>query len=300
MRYLAFLLVSAQFSTSLLAEQETPRSYQPGGGPPANVDQIVQGTRAVMDLSDPRWHAERYRSLFNNMNPDDLGALQTQQDDTIAVRAAWQAVVFTIPENGMVNAVRPARHQLDWFLGFLQGRLHVQVPSWWAEALLDSRADSRFIYPGRFQKPPYYEAGWGGLRAPGDTVLKQEGNAVVLTVGNESAPIPKELVAKTNSSVEQRNITALMTPSRCYIAVHGQIGYPYDLACVDRSSGKVLWRSKVRGTWWGFSNGFHEMRVTVTEQDKRVVVFGCAGTGVYVEVFRSADGLAVSRFSSSY
>lgn len=300
MRYLAFLLVGVQFSTSLLAEQQTPPSNQSRGGPRANLEQISQATRAVMDLSDPTWQPERYRTLFNNINPDDLGALQTHQEDTIAIRAAWQAVVFSIPDNGSVDTLRPRRRQLDWFLGFLEGRLHVQAPSWWAEALLDSQADSRYVYPARFRKPTCHEAGVGGLRASADTALKQEGNAVVLTVGSESAPIPKELVAKTDTREERRTITVLMTPSRYYIAVHGQVGYPYDLACVDRLSGKALWRSKVRGTWSGFSNGYHEMRVTITEQDKRVVVFGCALTGINVEIFQSADGLALSRFSSSY
>ena len=300
MRYLAFLLVGVQLCTSLFGEEQTPHSNQRGDSPGATLEQIVQATRAVMDLSDPAWQREHYRTLFNNMKPDDLGALQTHQEDAIAVRAAWQAVVFSVPDPGLADSLRPVRHQLDWFLGFLEGRLRVQVPPWWAEALLDSRADRRFVYPGRFQKPTCHEAGVGGLRASTGTALKEEDATVVLTVGNESVPIPKELLAKTHSNAERREFAVLMTPSRCYIVVHGQVGYPYDLACVDRLSGKALWRSKVRGTWSGFSNGYHEMRVTITEQDSRVVVFGCALTGVYVEVFQSADGLPVSRFSSSY
>lgn len=298
MRYLALLLVGVQFCTSLLGEEQTPHSNQRGPG--ATLEQIIQATRAVMDLSDPTWQPERYRTLFNNVNRGDLGAFQTHQEDTIAVRAAWQVVVFSVPDKGSADSLRPGRRQLDWFLGFMEGRLRVQVPPWWAEALLDSRADRRFVYPGRFQKPTCHEAGLGPLRASADTALKEEGDTVVLTVGNESAPIPKELLGKTDTSAERRTITVLMTPSRYYVAVHGHVGYPYELACVDRLSGKALWRSKVRGTWSGFSNGYHEMRVTVTEQDNRVVVFGCALTGAYVEIFQSADGLPVSRFSSSY
>jgi hypothetical protein len=301
MRYLAFLLLSVPLSTSVPAQQPAPHSNTSAGSSSVDVKQIVQGTREVMDLSECGWHRERYRDLFNAVNPGDLGALQGHQDDTVAVRAAWQSVVLTVPVKGSANSLRPARGRLNWFLGFLEGRLRVQMPTWWTEALLDCRAvggDS--VYPGRFERPPYHEAGMGGLHAPEDTTLNEEGNAVILTVGDQSASVPKKLFGKTASSGHERDVTALMTPSRCYVAVHGQVGYPYDLACVDRSSAKLLWRSTVRGTWWGFSNGFHEMRVMLTEQDERVVIFGCSGTGIHVEVFRSADGLALSRFASSY
>ena len=300
MRYLVFLLVTVQFSTSVLAEQQTLPGNQSDGGPHANLEQIVQATRAVVDLSDPTWHHRRYHTLFNNVNPDELGPLQTHREDSIAVRAAWQTVVFSAPDNGSEGEQRPDRRRLDWFLGFLQGRLRIQTPSWWSDALLDCRARSGYVRPGDFRKPTCHKAGAGELRAPADTALKQDGDTVTLTVGNESAPLPKELLAKTDTIPHRPTITVLMTPSRYYIAVYSQVGFFHDLACVDRSSGKTLWRSTVRGAWSGAFSGCHKANVTITEQGERVVVFGCALTGIYVEVFQSADGSVVSRFASSY
>jgi hypothetical protein len=82
--------------------------------------------------------------------------------------------------------------------------------------------------------------------------------------------------------------------------VHERVGYPYDLVCIDRTTGKALWKSKVFGSWWYGASGQHMMWVTVTEQDKRIIVFGSAGTGAHVEGFRAEDGKNLFRFSTSY
>src|SRR5262249_37561015 len=96
------------------------------------------------------------------------------------------------------------------------------------------------------------------------------------------------------------HVSALMRASRCYVAVHEDVGYPYDLACIDRGTGKVRWKSEVFGTWWGGATGIHEMCVTITEQNKRIVLFGSAATGIHVEAFRPEDGVNLFRFSTSY
>lgn len=296
MRYLAFLLLSVQFPIALLAEEQDLRSSGTGSAP-TTVDQIVQSTLAVMDGG---MHAEHYRTLFNKIKPEDIDGLQTQRDDTIAVRAAWQAVVLSVPEGNVTGGLHPARSQLNRFLGFLEGRLRIKIPSWWTDAILDSQAYGIIVPNTAFRKPPHHEVGLDGLCASSNTAIKQEGSVLMLTVGDESTLIPKGSVERTDSSTEPRDISALMTPSRCYVAVHEDVGYPYSLTCIDRSTGKELWTSRVRATWSGFSNGFHQMRVTLTEQDSRVVVFGCALTGFHLEVFRASDGLALFRFSSSY
>jgi outer membrane protein assembly factor BamB len=96
------------------------------------------------------------------------------------------------------------------------------------------------------------------------------------------------------------DVSGLMSGSRCYVAMHDSVGYPYDLACVDRATGKVLWKSKVFGTWWNGATGQHSTYVTVTEQDNRIIVFGAGSTGAHVEGFRAEDGKNLFRFSTSY
>jgi hypothetical protein len=96
------------------------------------------------------------------------------------------------------------------------------------------------------------------------------------------------------------NVSALITSSRCFVAVHEDVGYPYKLACIDRQAEKLLWKSEVFATWWAGATGIHRMWVTVTEQNKRIVLFGSAATGMHVEAFRPEDGANLFRFSTSY
>jgi hypothetical protein len=109
--------------------------------------------------------------------------------------------------------------------------------------------------------------------------------------------LPKTLEARGFAE----EIAALITPASCFVAVYHPGGSPYRLACVERSSAKVRWVSRVWGSWWGGIAGFPGPQwLEVTEQGDRIVVFGVTIGGFHVEAFRVRDGVNVLRFSNSY
>ena len=92
----------------------------------------------------------------------------------------------------------------------------------------------------------------------------------------------------------------VVTPDRSYITDYWG-GSPYDLTCQDRASGKTLWKAQVWAVSWKRGEKYwNNGPATVIEQDGRVVVFGAASSGVYMEVFRADDGRNLFRFSSAY
>jgi hypothetical protein len=264
---------------------------------------------------------EGYQTLFRKIGPDDLAKLRMHQNDGIALQAAWQEVALTVPEKEPKKAVRPDPQKLAWFLGFLEGRLHVQAPQWWAVCLLDTRANRRGnMYSGasikdtsgdsgtsrptrdmtsktntdqtiRLRHPEYAEP---GVR------LQNVSGRTVLVIGLESIPLPDELLHKSNSGELFDHISVLASTNCVYVAVHDDVGFPYKLACLDRVSGKIIWKSDVWGTWWGFGSGVHIMIVAIVELDNRVIVFGWGSTGMNVEGFCADDGSNLFRFSTSY
>jgi hypothetical protein len=285
---------------------------------------VLAGVHGCMSLNDPTEETNRlvqdvqaashpyesglgqgsckaYRALFSKVGSDGVRKLLTHPDDSIAIQAAWEEVALTVPERERRFAVRPDAGKLTWFLGFLEERGRVQPPPWWAEMVLDSGANRRDnIYPGNPKESPYHDAGLDLAQAPLDTSLKKEGNQVLLKVGSHAVRIPESLLEKTDRGTVLCGVSALVTPTRCYLAVHGDVGYPYPVACIDRSTAKVVWKSEVWGTWWGGATGIHFMWVAVTEQNDRIVVFGAGTTGIHVEAFRPDNGKNVFRFSSSY
>ena len=306
MRCALLFLATVFLSTSAPAQQESVAggTAQGGAGATAN-EKLVKG---VFAATDPAEATVAYHRLFTQIGFDGVRGLQTSPNDSIAIQAAWEEVALTVPEKEGKNQYRPDRHKLDWFLGFLEGRARVQAPEWWRESLFNAGANHRHNFyfglpenpPGTSVKSPYHDAGLDDVTAPLDTTLSRKGGKIVLLVGRESVTIPEKLFTDYEC-VDGRlrcGVSALVTPSRCYIAVHGVIG-DYQLTCIDRASSRVLWTNSVWGAFSGGLTGYAEQWVTVTEQHDRIVVFGCV-LGINIEGFRSDSGANLFRFSNIY
>jgi hypothetical protein len=231
---------------------------------------------------------------------DGLSRLQAHSSDTIAIQAAWMQVELTVPAEKPVGAVRPDREKLAWFLGFLEGRARINLPKWWATAILDARANRRGnIYAG----------GINVLTRPGDpseekqpakaTIERRQGG-LIIQLGQASAKLPDDFVDKVRKQEHHNNVRALFTPTHLYVAIHESVGYTYRLACVERSTLKLNWVSDVWGSWWASASGQHRQSVEIVEHGHRVVVFGVSSPGFHVEAFRKDDGTNIFRFSNSY
>jgi len=315
MCYLAVVLVNLLFfSTGILAQE-----VRAGGGGaqddwPAADQKLIH---RVSSAAYPTEAAEAYGKLFKQIGRDGIRRLQAHPSDSIAIQAAWEEVAFTVPEKKKAGQTfHPDRNTLNWFLGFLQGRGRVQPSKWWKDLLLDARANHRYNvyfdlpenldrgFPGPSEwKSLYHDSGFSLVTSPLDTTLRREGSTMALRVGKESAEFPEDLLSKYRTQIPDGGVkcgvSALITPSRCYLAVHHMIS-GYQLICLERPSSKVLWRTDGWGSFWGiFTGSRHEQWLTVTEQDSRVVVFGC-GVGIHCEAFRSGDGTNLFRFSNGY
>jgi hypothetical protein len=121
-----------------------------------------------------------------------------------------------------------------------------------------------------------------------------------LCVGKETANLPDDFVERKGE--RNNNYTsALILPTRCYVAHHNQFGFRYPLVCIDRSPLKERWKSVVWGSLFGGgATGAHRQVLEIVEEGDRVVVFGIAATGFHVEAFRVNDGTNIFRFSNSY
>jgi hypothetical protein len=245
--------------------------------------------KKVQQFLDAKYSFEASEVLQGLFKTVGTTRLKLHPDDTVALHAAWQEVLLTIPEVEPKEVVIVDRGMLNWFLGFLEGRVRAQIPEWWKKELLDARANRR--------DNVYFRGVHAPSRVPADTKLKKENGRLMLDLGNASVPIAESVIRKYGPRSE---ISALVTSRRCLVAVHSHVGFGFPVTCVDRATGKVLWQAKTEAVWWipfysgsGFFN-----RVTITEQDSRVVVFGVANSGAYVEAFRADDGKRLFRFAT--
>lgn len=265
----------------------------------ANIEQLSVN---VINAKDSVKVATLYRSLFTVAGNDGLSALKRSRYDSIAIQAAWEELTLFLPEMKVMKVYRLDKDKLNRFLGFVEGRARVKIPKWWAESVIETRAHRRSnIYPGRPSKIPYhYHAGMKYITAPHDTTVKKDGNSYILRIAKNSIRLPEEILQKTDHGDLSGSFSGCFTSKHCFIAVHGDAGYSHDVACIDRSSGKLIWKSEACGCWWGGVYGVSESWVSVTVQEDRVVVFGASSMGIYAQAFRADNGNTIFRFSDSF
>jgi hypothetical protein len=251
-----------------------------------------------LDFISPLKGKPNYRSLFDSAGRAGIRRLVCHDHDSIAIQAAWEEVALTVAEGQLPTTARPDQQKLNWFVGFLEARARVRAPEWWREAVLEACANSRrnIYVPG--PKRDFYrrsELEW--CRTPTDTTLCKADEEIVLRVGSDTIRLPKDIL--THQGMHCDGASALFTPSRCYLAVHDDWGYPYKLTCLDRSSAKTVWTADAWGSCWHVATGKSHAWVSVVERGNRVFVFGAAG-GIHVEAFRSENGTNLFRFASTY
>ena len=271
--------------------------------------------RTLEKLSDAKWNShhrptaqtckyvsELYRSLFAAAGATGLSTLRTIPDDSIAIQAAWESVVVTVPVELSNEPIRLDGKKLSWFLGFLEGRARVSVPEGWRELILNARANRRDnIFPSEPDRGPYHDADAGSVKCPINASVEIAGDAVVYRMADDTITVPERIV---NRDVNRRvcfNFSGCFTSERCFLAVHRDVACPHDVACIDRSTGKLLWKSTACGCCWHpvYGGGYCWVWLVATS-DGRVFVFGAESLGFYVHCFDASDGRSLLHFSSRY
>jgi hypothetical protein len=263
----------------------------------AELEAKQTGSHSDLDESE-----RAYRLLFTKVGPDRLSRLQTLHDDSIAIQSAWEQVALTVPiENGR-TFYRPDSQKLSRFLDLVQQRARVALPDWWREVVPDARANRRDnIYHGKPKSVPYrLRTGMEQVGCPKNASVEKEGNSVVYRVGTDKITIPAELQEHGNRGPFVSNVSGCFTDKYCFLAVHENVGYRHQVGCIERASGKLVWKSTACGSWWGNASGsFTSWVAVVPTDDGRVFVFGAAG-GFYLHGFRASDGKPLVRFSTNF
>ena len=113
--------------------------------------------------------------------------------------------------------------------------------------------------------------------------------------------MPEELLDRSDNGGLWCSICCCFTAGHVFVAVHSEVGYPHDVACIDRKTNKIVWKEKACGCWWGDATGLHESWVSILPtNDGRVFVFGVASGGFYAQGFNSSHGQTQVRFSNNY
>jgi hypothetical protein len=310
-----FLLAKEKATCAKANEPLTQRTADPNELSPELQDKVQEVLQAPTDWEMHR----RCRSLFEAAGTEGLRELKLHQHDGIALQAAWEEVLRTIPEKESESTGRPDWVQVNCFLDFMEHR-GLEIPGWWKEMFqVEIGAQRRDNIWFRMSELLgfYHEAGLGSIRAPKDTTLERlpipgrfisgfkyppDEGATILKIGQESVTLPDSIAAEIRDRLELECISGLILADKCYLAIHSrQIGR-YSVVCFKCNSDEILWRTQVSGSPFLVSirGGLGDQWVSLTQQKIGIVVFGVTDMGAYVEAFDAKDGKNLFRFCTSY
>jgi hypothetical protein len=251
------------------------------------------------------------RQLTTNATPHKLQELMAGANDTIAIRAAWENVRRQLAQDLAATGQKTPDPTLlkgaGRFVGFLEGRLRIPVPRWWALELANARA----------REPETARFFWG--REVGDQIGPRDvSNAFGVVPTIERTPNGEVQIAWSDRKLRLpanviptevfETLTGLVYRNRCVIAKYQgdePLWVGLEIFCVDLSSSKVVWSSKQRiaprpegHRQGGAGASIHE--VALVCRDDVVFVFGMEITLLYLEALKLSDGKVVMRFNYTY
>jgi len=231
--------------------------------------------------------------LFQKATTAELLSMQTHENSGIALKAAWTLAHREIVKR---NATRDDDWQMQRFLGFLEGRLRVEIPKFLQTAKVYQHSESRtwFLYPGS-------EPGTLPMRPQPDwpeLTHSKDGSIWTLVDGKDriEVDVPK------NRKYHLRNLALIgVSEKRIFLGLPLNVGSPFGIRCFNRKKGNLEW---IAGVWadGGFVRhmGLGMHRFDLIEHDGEVLVLGVCDLALYIASYDAETGEARFRFSTRY
>jgi hypothetical protein len=289
------------------------------GGPASAEDRGVIRVQKPPDSASPCESFEKERKTLEGAPQDELRRLKGDQDDSIAVGAAWEEILRALPKYDAAITERSASTSVQVqgiprFLGFLEGRLRIPLPEWWAAEMKIARGFDRQSFFFFRNAPPQTRTDNSKARGLGPEF------GTVPTIVRDFKGAPHELVRGGDITVswDQHRIrlagdtmdtlagdrcAGIVQGEECLVA-HFPSVWPADfhLYCVDWRAGKSVWStmsrlgcSRILGA---HGPGSHSVDLLI--RGGAVYVFGMADDVAYIDAIALADGRNLFRFSTSH
>jgi hypothetical protein len=266
--------------------------------------------RRAVSGKNPCERLEKAQKDFSTATKDEIQRLKIDRDDSIAVRAAWEEVRRPLPKHDESLMERSPSmavpvQGMPYFLGFLEGRLRIPLPAWWAAEMKVSRAYDRdwlIFFRG---SPPGARADNSRARGiPADfgsvpTIAREGKGDVIVSWGQQRLRVAGD----TMPFVSIEAFSGIVFGNRCLVA-HFHMCWPniFDLYCIDFRTAEMVWSTNV---WLGCSRivgatgpGSHS--VTLVVRNGVAYVFGMANDVAYIDGFALSDGRNEFHFSTTH
>jgi hypothetical protein len=275
------------------------------------LDESNEAERIILsDKPCPHLIQSLYASLILAADEESLAKLIAGTSTSVSMASAWERLRRAsnwnphVPSGNVFDNDALAR-----FLGVVEGRLKVTIPTWWEQVFGAMALNNRAIPYFPFMSPerqavervePTYRRTAGHLLISIGMRLEHERELdewAIISDDGDRLVIPREWQEQLGRGDA---VTVLFHDERCYLSMHVSRD-PYTLLSIDRRTGATLWVARVWagcGVSGSTGSGWHWSSFVLTGDE--VVVLGISTDAAYIESFDVVTGKAIARFWTGF
>lgn len=253
----------------------------------------------------PRQRRALSVELIQKAPLDSLQRLMMGKTDDVAIAAAWELVLRKsnshFGENKIVT--KPSDELLSWFVGFIEGRLRVQVPIEWNRCLKGLRAVGYFISTDIdpfSAEAPYTQTSDDTRSFPKSIKVEEKEEGIDLIVGSRHLLLPRNIALEEVE--ELRAISASAVGDKILVVFLPDLPAKTEKLFCFEKTGELKWTGSVwtgLGTRGGGFTGIGFQWVFWSSRDDIIYLFGAFTEGLYIEGFDVRDGQNIFRFHTT-
>ncbi len=244
------------------------------------------------------------RDLWKQIGNDSLHEMSLSSSLGIALPARWEMIRRTFLDHDRKQSKPIDRRKLERFAGYIEGRLEIELPSWWENRLVRLRYFDDLVLSVPIKIDPRFEYRItdAGISIPSHiTSINRVNDELKAVIGGRDYIIPKDAVSHAEDAITFLDAVNIIVidDRRFAAAVHLDTGASFPLFFIDSASKKTLWSTDVCALQPILGNsGTHHVEITVTGDT--LYVFGSTYFAMYIEAFAIKDGKSVFRFSTAF
>ena len=273
---LAAVFGSCLFQSGLLLAQ-SPTEI------PAETRRLV---REIAAAATPKEASGLYTKLLKSTDQGGLRKLKDVPETGVALRAAWEEAVAT-RDGEQINPQALAK-----FLGFVEGRLAIDLPDWFEQLIMNAR-----YWPEHGKAVLGMPDAWimEGPDLPDLVKIERSGESTSVQFEKQSLNAAAEILELRRQT--SGNTAGLLEEKDCFLALHSRNADRYPLVCLNRKTGAIRWKSTV----WAADNDWIHLGkpyeiVMLHTKDKQLLVIGAGAQHFYIESFDRQTGKSLFRF----
>ena len=276
---------------------------------------INEATNSAL-LSIEKGNEIDFELLYGDYPLESLGEISRGANDHRAVMAQWELAVQS-KNSAVINPVNPfkfPRENIQRFIGFVEGRLNIDLPVWWEETACTARSfGPKFMLDMEVQKSSKWRDSKESFFWLHENVKSAyaTGSELEAVLKNESDPVTLDFSKEIPTKFYLDNPSTCINisqPDALYVTIHTSVGRMYKISKFNPGRKEAVWS---RSVWTmpnpptgssGIPRQGHYSEMIFT--DETVYVVGATPGGgpgvIYLEGFSRTSGNPTIRFSSEY